>query len=343
MVHVTRPNRPVTPMAGTFLTLKWRDMMSENQEQTGDQAAPRLLILLPWTVSILFHIGVVLLALFVVWSTLNRPGRDDEPVVIPDITMSDWPEQRLPTVRERRAVTPRPQRSKPPSPRSQERPRMPGSVGVGVPHVVSAVSGDPFGIGPVGPGDNDRVEMIGIPGNARQIAYVIDASGSLLDSMPFVINELKRSIGRLKDQQSFTVIFAQGGHAIEVPPRGLKKADFDHRQQAWDWIDLDSGNVIPRGSSDPVVAIKKAMQYKPQLIYLLSDNITGQGRYETDQQRLLAQISKANTTKTKINAIQFLYPDPLVKVGLQSTMKLISQRTGGVYKFIDGRELGIHW
>ena len=107
------------------------------------------------------------------------------------------------------------------------------------------------------------------------------------------------------------------------------------------WIDIDSGNIVPAGQSNPVTALRLALKYKPQLIFLLSDNITGQGQYELNQRRLLEEIKKANQGNTKINTIQFLYPDHLAKIGFKPTMQQISDSTGGIYKFIDGRELGI--
>ena len=63
-------------------------------------------------------------------------------------------------------------------------------------------------------------------GNAYKIIYIVDASGSLIDTLPFVIKELKRSINELSDRQEFNVIFFQAGDAIEVnvPRRGWKSA-----------------------------------------------------------------------------------------------------------------------
>ena len=194
----------------------------------------------------------------------------------------------------------------------------------------------------LGGGSQDGVDFI-VKDSAKRIAYVIDASGSLLDSMPFVIENLKKSIRGLKSHQSFTVIFSQGDKAIEVPPQGMRQANVDHKRQALDWIDMGSGNVVPKGRSKPIVAIKAALRYKPEAIFLLSDNITGQGQFETNQKRLLSDVLKANTVKTRINTIQFLYPDPLVSIGLKPTLEVISSETGGKYKFIDGHELGIDW
>ena len=54
------------------------------------------------------------------------------------------------------------------------------------------------------------------------------------------------------------------------------------------------------------------MRYRPELVFLLSDNITGRGKYEVDRADLLSMIDGANKDrKTKINCIQFIHPDSL--------------------------------
>jgi hypothetical protein len=199
---------------------------------------------------------------------------------------------------------------------------------------------NPFDTG-IRAGDDLQATFYGTGGNARRLVYLVDASGSLIDTLPFVILELKRSIGELSERQSCSVIFFQGDRVIEVPAPGLKPATAQNKRRVIEWIDLDSGNITPKGLSSPLNALKQALRYRPQLLFILSDNITGQGQYEIDQQRLLAGITRANTSNTKINTIQFLYPDPLVRYDLKPTLQLIAEQTGGIYKFLDGRELGI--
>ena len=88
----------------------------------------------------------------------------------------------------------------------------------------------------------------------------------------------------------------------------------------------------PTGLSNPVKAITRAIQYQPEVIFLLSDNITGQGRYEVDQKQLLAQIEHANSrSRTVINTIQFLYPDHLARYGLKPTLEEIADKTEASY------------
>lgn len=313
------------------------------QESVGDEVNAFLLSLLPWTISLLFHVGVVLLAIFVVWSTID-PLRQDEEVIIPIARLSVTPGAPLTMKTTKKKIK---SKTRVMTKSIRETPtNLSNKVDAKIP-LIGATGGSPGKASPFGSTvrteSGARATMYGSGGNAKRLAYIIDASGSLLDSMPFVINEIKRSISELSDQQSFTIIFFQGDDVIEVPPQGLKKATSDLKQQVINWVDLGSGNIVPQGGSSPVKAIKRALRYKPQLVFLLSDNITGRAQYEMNQKRLLAEIKQANASHTKINTIQFLYPDPLTKVGLKPTMELISDNTGGIYKFVDGRELGIQW
>ena len=319
------------------------ETVTDDEETLGDEVNAVLLSLMPWAISILFHVGLVLLAIFVVWSTIEPLNQEDE-VIIPIARLSATPGAPL-TMRTVKKKIKSKQRVMTKSVRETPT-NLTSKVDAKIP-LIGAAGGAPGKNSPFGTTvrteSGARASMYGSGGNATRLAYIIDASGSLLDSMPFVINEIKRSVSELSDKQSFAVIFYQGDEVIEVPPKGLKKANSRHKQAVIDWVDLDSGNIIPKGRSNPVKAISRALRYKPQLVFLLSDNITGRGQYEMNQARLLTEIKKANAAHTKINTIQFLYPDPLTKVGLKSTMEMISDDTGGIFKFVDGRELGIQW
>lgn len=202
----------------------------------------------------------------------------------------------------------------------------------------------PFGNGPDEGGDGIGIfsPVVGTQGtNAKRIAYLIDASGSLIDTLPFVVAELKRSINELNEKQSFTVVFFQGDKAIEAPPAGLKQATAQNKRNVLQWIDPRSGNVTPKGRSDPIPALKQVLGYKPQLLFILSDNITGLGQWETNQDSLVAAVQHANVGGTRINTIQFLYDDPLAKLGKHRTLELVADRTGGRFRFVDARALGL--
>jgi hypothetical protein len=198
-----------------------------------------------------------------------------------------------------------------------------------------------LGTSPAEPNANEkRATFFGTSAKTQKVVYVVDASGSLIDTLPDVIKELKRSIARLDEQQEFTVLFAQADEVIEIPAKGkLKRATPSNKDSAVKWIDTGSGNVVPKGTSNPIKALQAALIYRPDMIFLLSNNITGQGRFNLDQKQLLASIARANFGKSKINTFQFLYADPLSERGQKGAMERIAEATGGVYKFIDASEL----
>lgn len=315
----------------------------DERASVGDEVNTVLMALLPWGISFLFHAGLVLLAVFALWSTVAQDA--EEEVIVPLVRLSATPGAPLQVRTEQRVrqQTSSSRRVIQPTQTASQQNTLNTRVNTETALIgVAGMSGksSPFGT-TISSGAEFKTTFIGSGGNARKIAFLIDASGSLIDTLPFVITELKKTINQLSEKQQFTVIFFQGDQVIEVPPPGFKDATGEAKQKVVDWIDLSNHNITPRGSSNPVPALERAMRYKPQLIFLLSDNITGRDQYAVDQRRLLAAIEKANTAGTKINTLQFLYPDPLAKIGLKGTMELIAQDSGGVYKFVDGRELGL--
>ena len=173
---------------------------------------------------------------------------------------------------------------------------------------------------------------------AKRIIYVVDASGSMLLHLSTVLEELERSLRTLHQKQEFGIIFFQKAKSISVPPKGkLVFANASNIEKAMRWINT-SGKVIPAGGSNPIDAMKSAMRLKPEVMYLLSENITGAGRYEVPVVELLAAIDTLNPVdsrnglrRVQINCIQYLSQD------VHGTMKKIAAIHGGEdgYTFIE--------
>ena len=90
-------------------------------------------------------------------------------------------------------------------------------------------------------------------------------------------------------------------------------------------------------------AIRTAMNLKPDIIYLLSVNITGAGGYEVPAEELLASLdiinpvdSRNGLRRVQINCIAFVTQDPL------HTMQRIAEIHGGDdgYAFIERGRVG---
>ena len=314
----------------------------QQQEESDAEINDLVMRLLPWGVSFLTHLGLILLAVFIVWSAIDSSDKDKQPI-IPIAKLSKTPGAPVKTRMtqsiarsspSRRSVlstneSTAPSRSKTPS----------ESTLIGV-HGGAGGGSNPFSTD-IGTGTGIGAQFFGTGGNAYRIVYLIDATGSLIDSLDYVIIELKRSINDLSSKQEFTVIFFQGDQIKEVTPKGMKKATPRNKARVIEWIDPSSGNVTPMLPGNPVPALRLALKYRPELVFILSDNITGSGRYEIDQRHLLKEVEKANKNRTAINTIQFLYPDKLEEYGLKPTLEMIAARNGGTYNFVDARELGI--
>ena len=177
--------------------------------------------------------------------------------------------------------------------------------------------------------------------DARRICYLIDASGSMIGSLPIVLEELARSLEALSERQRFGIVFFQdGGALVATGGDELLPATPAARTRTLQWIE---SNVVPQGRSDPLAAFEAALALDPDVVFLLSENITGAGPFEIDQADLLARLEQLNPADgragrpCRINCVQFLSPDPL------QTLARIAERHGGAggYRFLGPAELGV--
>jgi hypothetical protein len=299
--------------------------------------------LLPWGVSILLHAGLVLLALFIVWRTVVAV--EDEEAIIPQLVRSDNPTREMQSM-ETTTVSQAPSQALQPVPTEVQADPSDLISEISIEPMVMGVQGAsgspaPFGLG-VGDGAGMGVDFFGGGGNARNIAFVVDASGSLIDTLPFVIQELRDTINQLDPDQRFAIIFFQNGEAIEAEPRGLTPATDAFKQAALRWIDMDAHNVTAGGATTPLPAIRQALRYQPDLLYILSDNITGYGQWFIPPDQLISEIEDLNNNgRTVINTIQFLERDPITSSGEPATLERISEATGGEYVFVSRRSLNL--
>lgn len=176
---------------------------------------------------------------------------------------------------------------------------------------------------------------------ARRIVYVVDASGSMATSLPFVREELIRSVSRLAASQSFQVVVVRepprdegasgtpdvrvfsssgaGGTAL-VPASDVAAAELST------WLE----SIPPLGRSAPLAGLEAALRLRPDLVFLLSRSIKRSGPSAgPDVPQILAALDTANpkgpggTRPALIKAVQFVDEDP---TGL---MQAIAREHGG--------------
>jgi hypothetical protein len=307
--------------------------------------------IVPWIISAAVHTGIIMLALAITYTVRHLPAKDESVLIVADFNALNYApvvgsndartEVAGPMVKDLATPLPTGEQVTDRLRASEGLPNIDVSAALGHSGIsdggVAALSQFAPKAGPI------SATFAGVTGsNARKIVYAIDASGSMISSFQIVIDELSRSLANLSPQQSFAVIFFQETRAIETPPAGrFVPATAEERSRVLKWI---NANVVPAGGTNPLVAIEKALAIKPDVVFLLSQDITGYGQFEVDQQDLLSLLDKLNPRdsetgrrKTQINCIQFLDADPL------DTMPAIAREHGGPngYKFLSRKELGL--
>jgi hypothetical protein len=179
--------------------------------------------------------------------------------------------------------------------------------------------------------------------NAQKIVYVVDASGSMVSTLPVVWEYLERSVSRLARAQRFQVIFFGREPAMPAPHPGdiddgahwrLIRATPENIAQVLEW----TRRVVPGGRSNPLGALRFALALEqPDAVFLLSNVITGAGQWEIDREALLREIDSLNPRdprtgrrRTVIKTLQFYDEDPA------GILRAIADAHGGAegYKFI---------
>lgn len=182
--------------------------------------------------------------------------------------------------------------------------------------------------------------LYGAPGGSR-VVYLIDASGSQVDTLPFVQQAVQQALRTLRPDQSFTVIFFNGKSVTEAAPVGMKAATTAAVTETDRFIDPQAGRIVAAGRPDARGAIRRALAYQPDTVVLLSDGLTGRRDPLGDRAGLLALIDTANVSGARFHTIQVRQPDPLATPQRRGTLELIASRTGGVHRFVPDAELPV--
>lgn len=301
--------------------------------------------IVPWIISVSIHAAVIFVAVFITWTVSNLPSKKDSVLIVADFNALTYDPVASLAGTSPVKTDQLPQPTTPSAPladviqqrlRESDAPPLKLDPGFGA---AASSSLDRFAPQSAAGG----AAFAGVSAsNARRIVYVIDASGSMVPHLQIVLQELARSLAGLIPEQSFGIIFFKGNDAVVVPPAsGLSPGTVAAKSAAMKWI---NENIVPQGGTNPIVAIQKALNLKPDAIFMLSQNITGYGAFEVDQRDLMTMLDQLNPRDSstgrrlaQINCVQFLDPDPL------NTMEIIAKEHGGPggYKFLTRETLGL--
>ncbi|MFP3937200.1 MAG: vWA domain-containing protein [Phycisphaerae bacterium] len=313
---------------------------SEDHLPGGDPLlSGKMAVVMPLLISVLFHMGLFLVMLFVVMFAYET--RIPEDVVAPYTTLSDRPSRMSEStnrpVQRSDSRAPDDTRSRRQSPEvsgtSQgEREEQviglgEGADAAGTLEGLEAVSDS----APAG-----ETEFFGTEAMAYHIIYLIDRSGSMgmLDKFESVSREIVGSLSELQPAQSFHIVLFSAGQPLEVPHDQLVPARMDNKRRAAEALQ----EVVPettRGQlTDPRQALERAFDVleatgsdKPKLIMFLTDGVF-QG---TTNEAVIETIDRLNPDR-RIRINTFLYGSEDNQAA--SVMKRIADDNNGKYKYV---------
>jgi len=334
LASLPRPKVPATVAAPT-------GEEPQEQGQEGEAVMTVMAGVMPWVMSVFFHLALVLLMAFF-YIFVQEPIGDE--VTVPkdfyddEMTQKINPRQLDPRnrsaerqPRRRRQYTEHPDKIQGQHGMTDKRVAVIGFGSEGTPGGAMA----PFGFGG-GPGASGTGFM-GIVGHAYHVVYVIDRSGSMEAEGVFDIvrRRMVASISRLSEEQDFHVIFFSEGPPLENPPKRLVQATRYYKKLTADFLKpiVAEGG----GGTDPVPSLNRAFDVldradtkrQGKLIQLLTDGVF------RDNAKVLATINGRNKRKdVHINTFLYGSRDRVA----EDILKKIAARNGGTYKYISRDE-----
>lgn|GEM_PF-2904101 len=169
-----------------------------------------------------------------------------------------------------------------------------------------------------------------------RIVFLVDTSGSLVDSLPQMLAWLRKAVLTVGEDEQFAIIFFKAGKAIEPDTPGMNTPSRELLAQLrTGWLNPEAIPLLPTGRSDPSAALKQAMSYKPTDIYLLSDESFARSAGDTTRDQAIAAVTHViDDSGIKVHGVQFFYRDDA------SVLEALANRYGGTFEFVGERVIG---
>ena len=271
----------------------------------------------PWSASLLLHLGLIALGFALTWSIIQYEEQLPSPVIASNVVVL------TPTMPLLDATSPSEQTAA-----SIDLPDLP-QLSTDVPSIA---------------GPAPAVSRLQAPATfagssmqaARDVVFVVDASGSMMAWVFAIIDEVERSLSGMSGQQRFAVLCFAGDTVWRVPRNGLTRVTPDSIRGAVS--ELRSGiNALSGFGSDPVAALQSALTMRPDLIMLWSEGIEGRGRFTVDREAALKTLDRLNPSPAggarpvAISCIQLTVAADQVPAVLMSE---IAEAHGGTFNTI---------
>lgn len=166
-----------------------------------------------------------------------------------------------------------------------------------------------------------------------RIVFLVDASGSLVDSLPQMIVWLNQALRTIETDERFAIYFFKADQPIAIKPAGMLAPSRELLGQlAKDWLNPEAVPVFPSGRSNPEKSIAQALSHNPTDLYLLSDDAFALSAGSTTAEQALARVRKSlGDSGVRVHGVQFFYR------GDDSVLETLANETDGTFEFVRER------
>ena len=298
--------------------------------------------MMPWILSVFFHLGLALIMLFFVMVSAQQKQKDlfkpDTARVKarrisrtlaansanPNVTKSSNSMNKVKSYSNRESTIPSD------SGKTKSRMELLGKgPSTGDPDAPFAPGGGGGGGGFYGTGWGD---------GAKYIIFVIDRSGSMVTVFDYVRLEMQLSISQMGPEQEFHIVLFADEKAIDGPRTGLVPGTAENKIAVVEFLAKDE--IRPQGKTTALVALKRAFEVfnkvpnEGKLLLLLTDGefsgIGGGSRYKgkSGNEAVLAWL-RDNNKKGDVTINTFLFgKDPRA----HAVMRKIAEESEGEFK-----------
>jgi hypothetical protein len=176
-----------------------------------------------------------------------------------------------------------------------------------------------------------RAELFGDGRHAQSVAFVCDASGSMIPKFGLLHRELRRAIDGLLPIQQFSVVFYADTKAIALEKGILIDATDENKRKAAKWL----GEIYPSGRTDPIPSLDIALRGQPEVLYLLTD-----GEFDNSDDVMKRVIALNKGKRTRVNTIAFVDKDAdRATDTFINFLTGLAAQNGGTFKRVSTSEL----
>jgi hypothetical protein len=180
----------------------------------------------------------------------------------------------------------------------------------------------------------EGAEFFGSKATGNRFVYIVDASPSMRRDRAFdaAKEEILRSLRSMKSKQRFAILFFGGEvQAMEFVP-GEKidepvQATGENIENAVRWLQK---MTIQKDGKPPIEAVKTALEFEPDGIFLLFDGATKLDNWTQVVRKLNTSegLLSDGGTQVPIHVIHFFRDE------FQRPMQLLAHENGGTYRFV---------